>query len=189
MQRMCLTVFVFVPLVVLAAGCVGGGDEIWEVDHYEVACTGEHMQPCLRVRGPDDDNFQLHYSGIQGFSHNWGYRYELEVSISTNMGGIVGAGNSMRSYELVEIISKTEMEPGDEFTISYSPSPPGEPEPISVDDDEPKGEFYVGPGFRCDDEAVCDEIRDLVDDDAQFSVTFAYDDDISGPVIARQVEE
>lgn len=181
----------FVPtfcIALLAAGC--GFEltdhQIYEVDHYQVPCMGVQTQSCLRVRPEGEDNFELNYSGIQGFSHDWGHRYELEVAVEEIDEPHQDA--SSVQYEMVEILSQQPVEPGEEFSLFIDHPPEGNPAMLTIEDDEPRGGIYAGPGYRCDDESHCDEIRQLVADEIDFTATFAYGDDVNGRVIVTDID-
>lgn len=69
-------------LVMTACGPLEAPDTtIYEVDHYRVGCMGESTQSCLRVRPEGEEDFELMYSDIGGFDHQWGRNYELEIEI------------------------------------------------------------------------------------------------------------
>jgi hypothetical protein len=67
-------------------------------------CEGEGPMKCLQVREKESDPWTLHYSGIDGFKYEEGYKYEIVVSTATNPNPPQDAPS--RRYHLVEIVSK-----------------------------------------------------------------------------------
>lgn len=79
-----------------------------------VDCEGEGPQKCMLVKQPDDAEYGLFYSNIDGFEFEPGYEYVLRVRIDPVENP--PAGGSSLNYTLVEEVSKTpvESEPKDE---------------------------------------------------------------------------
>lgn len=53
---------------------------VLEVAAETVACVGEMEQRCLRVRAPGDDSWRNFYAPIEGFEHEEGVAYTIEVA-------------------------------------------------------------------------------------------------------------
>lgn len=67
-------------------------------------CEGEGPMKCLQVREKESDPWTLHYSAIEGFPYEEGYKYEIVVSAETKANPPQDAPS--RRYHLVEIVSK-----------------------------------------------------------------------------------
>jgi hypothetical protein len=74
--------------VVMTSACaasspatVYGQEEVivLEVAPQRAACTGEMADMCLQVRSPGEDQWRLFYDPIEGFTHEEGVGYTLEV--------------------------------------------------------------------------------------------------------------
>ena len=73
-----------VGLVALLGACAAVGPAqadvlVLEVGPQTVACTGEAPQRCLRVRRPGESEWTNFYDPIEGFTHEAGVRYRIEV--------------------------------------------------------------------------------------------------------------
>ncbi|MDL1914306.1 MAG: DUF4377 domain-containing protein [Bergeyella sp.] len=70
-----------------------------------VDCSGVGKMKCLQVKENIEDNWELFYTGIEGFNHEPGYEYVLEVKVDTLQN--VPADASSLKYTLVKEVSKT----------------------------------------------------------------------------------
>lgn len=75
-----------------------------------VDCEGEGPQKCMLVKYSPDEEYQLFYSGIEGFNFEPGYEYELKVLVTPVENP--PAGGSSLKYTLVEEVSKTPVDTG-----------------------------------------------------------------------------
>ncbi len=85
----------------------GDGIELTvNVGPEEVPCEGVGPQACLMVDG------QLFYDGINGFTHEEGFTYRLKIkrtlAFGTDDPNEIPADASLYSYELVEVLSKSQ---------------------------------------------------------------------------------
>lgn len=69
-----------------------------------VSCQGEAKQLCMRVRLGRDTSWTLFYDRIDGFTHETGYRYRLEVE--RQVVERPPADASRFRYRLVRVVSK-----------------------------------------------------------------------------------
>lgn len=76
-----------------------------------VDCVGVGPQKCLQVKFEKDAEWELLYSGIEGFEHEEGIEYELRVNKIQSVNQPADA--SSINYELVEIVSQSETETAD----------------------------------------------------------------------------
>ena len=74
------------------------------VDAKKVACEGEGVTECLRVKDAPDASWTLFYRSIEGFTYEPGYLYELRVEVTSV--GKPPADASSRRTKLVEVVSK-----------------------------------------------------------------------------------
>ena len=110
-------------LILALTGCSSnsGTDntEVLFIKHHLQECVGVGPRTCMLTRPSANGNWNLMYSGIQGFDYEWGFDYEVRVRSR----GIENppADASSRVYELVSIISKTPVLPGTlfDFTLRF----------------------------------------------------------------------
>ncbi|MEL6399744.1 MAG: DUF4377 domain-containing protein [Cyanobacteria bacterium J06607_6] len=69
------------------------------------ACVEVAPQGCLQVRYAPEEDYQLFYSAIEGFTHTPGYDYELLVQI-TPITNPPADGASLR-WTLIDVVSQT----------------------------------------------------------------------------------
>jgi hypothetical protein len=72
---------------------------------YAVECIGGAAATCLMVRHSIDHEWQPLYEGIQGFDHEPGFNYVLQVR-RTRVRNPPPGGSSV-AYHLVRVIEKT----------------------------------------------------------------------------------
>ena len=77
---------------------------ILEVAPQTAPCVGEMAGSCLQVRAPDEEAWRLFYDPIEGFQHEEGVRYTLEVSRRTVVDP--PADGSAYAYRLIRIIDR-----------------------------------------------------------------------------------
>ena len=70
-----------------------------------VECVGVAPQDCLQVRYAPEEDYQLFYSAIEGFTYTPGYDYELLVQI-TPIINPPADGASLR-WTLIDVVSQT----------------------------------------------------------------------------------
>ena len=72
---------------------------------HKAACQGEAPQQCLLVKEKPESDWTNFYDTIEGFTHEDGYEYKLEVEI-TKIENPPADGSSLK-YTLKKILSKT----------------------------------------------------------------------------------
>lgn len=102
--------------------------ERWSVAPELVDCVGVAPQKCLRIRRADNATWENLFSGIEGFEHEEGTRYELSVELIP-VENPPADGSSIR-YKLVEILA---------------PRPDLEPKTCTSNEDCEDGTFCTGP--------------------------------------------
>jgi len=75
-----------------------------QVAAAKAPCVGEMVDSCLQVRAPDEDAWRLFYDPIEGFQHEEGVRYTLEVGRRTVPNP--PADGSAYAYRLIRIIDR-----------------------------------------------------------------------------------
>jgi heat shock protein HslJ len=108
-------------IALLSAGCVAptgeqGGSEGMEKTLYVgpelVDCVGVVPMKCMQVKERPEDEWQLFYSAIEGFSYEPGYTYELRVREEPVENP--PADGSALNWTLIEVTSKTASAPGEQ---------------------------------------------------------------------------
>lgn len=100
--------------LLLASGCRIANPPAEElltlyVDSQVVECTGVGPQQCLRVRESPTAAWINFHGGIEGFTHEPGYRYELLVSRRWIRNP--PADGSSAEYRLIRIVSREPVPP------------------------------------------------------------------------------
>lgn len=74
------------------------------VSEKVVDCEGEGPMKCMQTRASEKEEWSLFYGSIEGFTHDPGFSYELEVEVLPNPNPPAG-GSSLR-YRLVRVVAK-----------------------------------------------------------------------------------
>jgi hypothetical protein len=94
------------------AGCQATGPdghvETMFVASYTRECVGEVVQQCMLVKERPADEWQNFYGGINGFTYEPGYDYELVIGWREIENP--PADGSSREYWLIRMVSKTPAE-------------------------------------------------------------------------------
>jgi hypothetical protein len=98
-----------VAALVLLGACAAHNPSAAEVVTLDVApttvaCMGEAPQRCLLVRTPSEQAWTRFYGTIEGFTHEEGYRYRIEVD-RQRVARPPADGSSYR-YRLLRVLSK-----------------------------------------------------------------------------------
>ncbi|WP_394830744.1 DUF4377 domain-containing protein [Pendulispora rubella] len=80
-----------------------------EVDAQMVDCTGVGPQKCLRIRKNPQAEWELWYSGIEGFTHKAGVKARLRIR-EEKVPNPPADGSSLRLI-LVEVLEQTPAKP------------------------------------------------------------------------------
>jgi heat shock protein HslJ len=102
---------------ILAGSCGASGPSAsahGEVRTLEIApttveCVGESVGRCLRVREVPEGEWRTFYSAIEGFTHEEGVRYTVDVLRSERANPPADA--SRYTYRLLRVISREPAEP------------------------------------------------------------------------------
>lgn len=74
----------------------------FRIASYKVECQGFHLTQCLLNTPNGQADAEFFYDSIEGFEFEWGYEYELLVSVTTDRSQL---GDR---FKLVEIVSQSE---------------------------------------------------------------------------------
>ena len=77
---------------------------ILEVGPETVACVGEMVQRCLQVRAGPEEEWKNFYDPIEGFEHEEGFLYRIEVERTRVPEPLADA--SSYTYRLLRVLSK-----------------------------------------------------------------------------------
>lgn len=104
--------FSVLTATLLSAACALSTAPDEEILTLEVAaetrsCVGEAQQVCLQVREPGATEWELFYDSIEGFTHEEGVRYLLEVARRTVVNP--PADGSSYAWRLVRVIERDEV--------------------------------------------------------------------------------
>jgi len=106
-----LAAFVLVGLTCLscAHATPESRDVVLQVHGLRAPCTGVAPMTCLQVRRGQETTgeWQNFYAGIEGFTHEEGYRYLIRVRETPLPREQVPADASSIRYELLEVLEKT----------------------------------------------------------------------------------
>lgn len=151
------------------------------LDHYMEECAS-FITMCERAREREDAPWETRLDGIEGFSYEWGFIYELRVR--ENRIYNPPADTSSIRTELVELVSKEKMPSDTRFQVALT----------TLDHDEPvivaTGEgfrFHNTKSFTCTTDALCTEIGSLIGQEGLLTLEFAHPETSGDPIIARRV--
>jgi hypothetical protein len=77
---------------------------VLEVAPQTVPCVGEMVSRCIQVRGPGEVEWRTFYDPIEGFQHQEGVRYTLEVG--RRVVANPPADGSAYAYRLIRVIDR-----------------------------------------------------------------------------------
>ncbi len=93
-----------------ASTAVLGQEEILvlEVAPDSVPCVGEMVGRCIQVRSPGEEDWRIFYDPIDGFQHEEGFQYTLEVGRRAVPNP--PADGSAYAYRLIRILARERVE-------------------------------------------------------------------------------
>lgn len=97
---------------VLVSACTASTEAVYgeeevivlDVAPERVRCVGEMEDMCLQVRAPDEEEWRKFYDPIEGFRHEEGVRYTLEVGRREILNA--PADDSAYAYRLLRILDQ-----------------------------------------------------------------------------------
>ncbi len=144
-----------------------------EVKHYRVPAVALDLLLTTYVREGDDPNFRTFYNGIEGFTHELGFDYELLVKRS-EIENPPADGSSIR-YELIDIVSQTPGSTTELFEIGLAFNR-GDFTDTFITGDDTNG-FQLLNTIDIDCSTICNELNlDIPDGTALFG-TFTRNND------------
>lgn len=158
-------------LVLLGAlgACSGESEEQQmqvSIDSQPSVCIGESQQRCLRVQREQEQQWSLHYGGIEGFDYQWGFAYILAVT-EIEVGNPPADGSSIQ-WVLLDVIVQDEDDIGTEYLL----------EEVSMQESTItyiNGEYsFMGYPFVCAEGLNCDSLFSLGGSNQVVDLTFRY---------------
>ena len=151
------------------------------LDHYLHECVFSDFDLCNREREHESDPWTLRYFGIEGFTYEWGFTYELRVR-ETRIANPPADGPSVRT-ELIELVSKEKVLPATRFRIALTTYGGGAFNIDKVGD----GFAFYGTGFVCAADALCAEIGTLIGQKGTLTLEFTHPETPGDPLVAQRV--
>lgn len=144
-----------------------------EIKHYRVPAIGLDLLLTTYVREGDDPNFRTFFSGIEGFTHELGFDYELLVRRS-EVENPPADGSSIR-YELIDVVSQTPGSTTESFEIGLAFNR-GDFTDSFITGDNTNG-FQLLNTIDIDCSTICNELTIEVPDGASLFGTFTRNSD------------
>lgn len=153
------------------------------LDHYMEECASFFLTICERAKEREGDPWRTRLDGIEGFSYEWGFVYELRVRESRIINPPAD-GSSIRT-ELVEIVRKEKVPSTNRFQIALTKLVRDEPAVVAVG--ERLFEFHNTKTFACITDALCADIRTLVAQAGVLTLEFTHAETSDDPLLARRI--
>lgn len=169
------------PLVVLALSGCETRSAVIEFEAFKRPCKVNTLDLCFVARTEREAAFRTFFDPVEGFDFAWGTRATLRLEQAAG-GGLVEVE---RTWRVEEVIDEKDASPGDRFLF---PIPVAEQDgtfALSLDADADAGTLLDGRAFVCATPEVCDDLSPVLSDRrGTLTVTFAYADPLSAPLIA-----
>jgi len=78
----------------------------YHIGPHKVECQGSYLTQCMLSKQYEQASVKYFYDLIEGFDYQWGYEYELLVSVTTDTS--LMSDTAQQRYELIEIIAQSE---------------------------------------------------------------------------------
>lgn len=153
-------------------------EETMSLAAHRVPCVGEATQLCLVRDGA------YFYDSVDGFSFQWGTASVLTVAVS-EVAEPPEDGSAYR-YSLVSVDESTDAAPGETFSWSLDGALAQQGYTPHLDLEA--GELMDGTAFVCGDEAACTVVAQALEEGTVVSVTFAFADPITDPLVLVSAE-
>ncbi|MCG7587370.1 DUF4377 domain-containing protein [Photobacterium sp. OFAV2-7] len=143
-----------------------GTEKLLTIDSHQSTCQGMFQQLCMRTKSVGNNEFELFYGDIEGFTYSWGTLYEVKVKI-TNIDNPPADASSQKE-QLIEILSSTEDQVGASYEFNGV-------EMLSSTFTKTDGNYYfLGKSFECASGTDCDALVALNNSGGLVNVTFKY---------------
>lgn len=164
-------------LVTLLGGeaCAGSTRRVLLVEHHAAECVGVGLQLCLLVRQPTESHFSYHHGGIEGFTYEWGFRYQIEVE-EHQVSELAADASSIRTV-LRRIATKEPVDPATQFFLVLTA---GENRVVEIAPDRYR--FYGTAEFVCPAGVPCAELRDEIASGARIRYRFQHPETPGDPL-------
>lgn len=165
----------------VAAGCDRGEPVSLSLDHYQVPCLLERLQLCMLAKEGDEKTFDQFFETIEGYTHAWGNRVELNALRRTRF---TSTGAESSGYELDEVLSQSPVEPGVTFTYPFRPNEQDPDAPmLTRNAGTLTGTFADGRAIVCETEEICQQLDDSLGSSSSLIIDVRYPDPITDPLI------
>lgn len=168
--------------LVLLAGCASTptdtGEPVAEtiaVFHHPRECVGAFVQGCLLVKIDDDTDYGPMYDGIQSFSYEWGFTYELEVDRYRVENPPADAPNMRRV--LRRLVRKTRVPAGTEFEMVLTGNGPVQ----ALGNDQ--YQWFTSPRFDCPPGLNCASLATALGEGRRVKFRFAHPATAAMPLV------
>lgn len=158
------------PLIVAQ---IDAGVEVLTVAPIRAECTGVGLTMCYIVLQPDG-NFEYFNNAIEGFEYEWGYLYELLVTVEDVENPPADAPS--QRYVLDSVLSQEAVPQGTPFNLSLIG------QAIEKLDDNLYG-FHNEQQFVCDEGVDCSEMDSVVGQSQYVFMNMRFPDDLTQPLI------
>lgn len=155
---------------------IGGPDRrTLLVQHFPDECVAVAIGLCMQIREPSEPDFTRHYGGIEGFTYQLGFEYEIEVE-DHRVDNPPADGSSRRTV-LLEIVSQQQVPAGTEFDLFLTA---GEGRAVRVDADRYR--FYDMAEFVCLPGTQCADLETQIAAGARIEYRFAHAATVGDPL-------
>lgn len=144
------------------------------VFHHPVECVGMTIQGCLLVKIDDEAEYGALSDGIQGFSFEWGYTYDLEVD-RFEVENPPADGSSIRRV-LRRLVRKTRVPAGTEFEMALTGD--GPVQPLGGD----QYQWFNSPRFDCPPGTDCAALAAALGQGTRVRFRFAHPATATSPL-------
>jgi len=153
------------------------------IKHYRIPAFGLDLQLALSVQEGDDPNFRTFLNGIEDFTYELGFDYELLVRKS-EIDNPPADGSSIR-YELIEVVSQTVGSTTEtfEFGIVFNF---GDVSESFITGTEAEG-FDLLNTIPIDCSSICDELLVELENGATLTGTFTRNTDNTYTLVSTNI--
>jgi len=107
MKNSIYIIFITLSIIACKSNQNKSQKNIFWVDSSTKDCVGVGPKQCLQIKRTENGSWENFYDSIAGFSYETGYLYTLELEIDSVPKEDLAADQSMYSYRLLNVKSKT----------------------------------------------------------------------------------
>ena len=170
------------------------------IESYKTQCTMPSypfkQTLCMVIKEGEQGQPEL-ITGIGGFKFEWGNVYEIVIKETKPPPNLADAPPFFR--ELVEVVSKEKVAPGNPFQMRLETIDPDSQRDPSINphiivqkaadlfEFFGQADYYDGREFTCVSPELCEEISGLIMQKLELTVEFAHPESPEQPLIAQRV--